>query len=169
MMDFDRLTDVLPEIGALSMGRRNAFLTGATVSKAPPGTAIVRVGDAGDAAFFVLAGKAVAGVPAESGNFRALSSMGAGDFFGEIAAITGSTRTANVVADEETELLQVPGPTLKSLLDVPAMDKLINSKLSERLTRTQNADLVRLAGLDQRDLTDLRRKRRRPRAPVGQR
>ena len=90
--------------------------------------------------------------------------MGAGDFFGEIAAITGSPRTANVIADEETELLQVPGTTLKSLLDVPALAKLINSKLSERLTRTQNADLVRLAGLDQRDLTDLRRKRRRHRS-----
>jgi CRP-like cAMP-binding protein len=167
MMDFDRLTDVLPEIGALAMNRRNAFLQGATVSKAPPGTAIVKVGDAGDAAFFVLGGRAVAGIPAESGNFRALSAMSAGDFFGEIAAITGSARTANVVADEETELLQVPGATLKSLLEVPAMDKLINSKLSERLTRTQNADLVRLAGLDQRDLTDLRRKRRRPRQPVS--
>ncbi len=167
MMDFDRLTDVLPEIGALAMTRRNAFLQGATVSKAPPGTAIVKVGDAGDSAFFVLGGKAVAGIPAESGNFRALSSMGAGDFFGEIAAITGSARTANVVADEETELLQVPATTLKSLLEVPAMDKLINSKLSERLTRTQNADLVRLAGLDQRDLTDLRRKRRKPRTPVS--
>jgi CRP-like cAMP-binding protein len=166
-MDFDRLTDVLPEIGALGMGKRNAFLQGATVSKAPPGTAIVKVGDAGNSAFFVLAGKAVAGIPAESGNFRALSAMGAGDFFGEIAAITGSARTANVVADEETELLQVPGTTLKSLLDVPAMENLINSKLSERLTRTQNADLVRLAGLDQRDLTDLRRKRRKPHAPVS--
>ena len=167
MMDFDRLTDVLPEIGALAMTRRNAFLQGATVSKAASGTAIVKVGDAGDSAFFVLGGKAVAGIPADGGNYRALSAMGAGDFFGEIAAITGSPRTANVVADEETELLQVPGTTLKSLLDVPAMDKLINTKLSERLTRTQNADLVRLAGLDQRDLTDLRRKRRKHREPVS--
>ena len=167
MMDFDRLTDVLPEIGALAMNRRNAFLQGATVSKADPGTAIVKVGDAGDSAFFVLGGKAVAGIPADGGNYRALSAMGAGDFFGEIAAITGSPRTANVVADEATELLQVPGTTLKSLMDLPAMESLINSKLSERLTRTQNADLVRLAGLDQRDLTDLRRKRRRHPAPVS--
>jgi len=167
MMDFDRLTDVLPELGALAMTRRSAFLQGATVSRAAPGTAIVKVGDAGDSAFFVLSGRAVAGIPTEGGNFNALSAMGTGDFFGEIAAITGSPRTANVVADEETELLQVPGATLKSLLDVPAMESLINSKLSERLTRTQNADLVRLAGLDQRDLTDLRRKRTRRRAPVS--
>jgi hypothetical protein len=42
------------------------------------------------------------------------------------------------------------------------MDHLIRSKLADRLTRTQNADLVRLAGLDQRDLADLRRRRREP-------
>ena len=159
MMDFDRLSDVLPEIGKLTMSRRNAFLQGATVSKAPPGTAIVKVGDAGNSAFFVLGGgKAVAGIPAESGNFRALSSMGAGDFFGEIAAITAAParRTSCRRGDRAAA---GPGTTLKSLLDVPAMESLINSKPSERLTRTQNADLVRLAGLDQRDMADLRRKR----------
>ena len=169
MMDLDRLIDVLPELGALTMQRRSAFLRGATIAKAPPGTAIVKVGDAGSAAFFVLGGKAVAGIPADQGRFRALSSMGAGDFFGEIAALTGSTRTANVVAEEDTELLQVPAETLKALMDVPAMSNLISSKLTERLTRTQNADLVRLAGLNQRDLKDLRRRRssRRTEAAEG--
>jgi MFS family permease len=159
MMDFDRLLDVLPEVGALSMPRRSAFLAGATVSKADSGTAIVKVGDAGDSAFFILGGHAVAGIPEQDGGLRALSAMGPGDFFGEIAALTGSRRTANVVADEPTELLQVPATTLKALADVPAMDDLINSKLTERLTRTAQADLPRLAGLDQRDLKDLRRRR----------
>jgi len=161
MMDFDRLIDVMPEVGALAMTRRSAFLEGATVAKAPSGTAIVKVGDPGDSAFFVLGGKAIAGIPQEGGQFRALSSMGAGDFFGEIAALTGSKRTANVIAEEETELLQVPGATLKSLMDLPAMNTLVNSKLAERQARTANADLVRLAGLDQTALKDLRRQRRR--------
>jgi CRP-like cAMP-binding protein len=86
--------------------------------------------------------------------------MGAGDFFGEIAAITGSPRTANVLADEPTELLEVSGAALRSLRELPEMERIINSKLTERLTRTANADLVRLAGLDQRDLRDLRRPRK---------
>lgn len=167
MMDLDRLLDVLPELGALSMTRRSAFLAGATISRAGPGTAIVKAGDASDSAFFVLGGRAVAGIPAEGGEFRALSAMGPGDFFGEIAAITGSPRTANVVADEATELLEVPGTTLKALLDVPAMNTLINSKLNERLGRTSTTDLVRLARPDQEDLRDLRR--RRPKGVAGQR
>ncbi|HEX4896909.1 MAG TPA: MFS transporter [Candidatus Limnocylindrales bacterium] len=159
MLDMDRLIDILPELGTLAMNRRLSFLSGATVSRADAGTAIVKVGEASDSAFFVLSGHVVAGIPAEEGEYRALSSMGQGDFFGEIAAITGSPRTANVVADEPTELLQVPAATLRSLMDVPAMSTLISSKLQERLTRTANADLIRLAGLDQRDLKDLRRRR----------
>ena len=164
MLDLDRLIDVLPELGSLAIPRRSAFLTGATVHRADAGTAIMRKGDPGDSAYFVLRGKAVAGIPEDDG-YRALSSMGPGDFFGEIAVLTGSPRTANIVAEDPMELVRVPGPTLKGLMDVPELEHLISSKLTERLTRTANADLVRLAGLDQRDLRDLRRRRSRREAP----
>lgn len=166
MLDFDRLTTVLPELGALAMQRRSAFLTGATVAKAEPGEAILKVGEPGDAAYFVLGGKAVAGIP-DAGAYRSLSTMGAGDFFGEIGALTGSPRTANVVADEETEVMEIPGATLKSLMDLPEMSALINSKLTERLGRTSTTDLPRLARPNQTDLKDLRR--RRPAGEVGAR
>ena len=162
MLDLDRLIDVLPELGALAMERRSAFLEGATVAKAPPGCAIVRAGEESNSAYFVLGGKAVAGIPDASGEIRSLSTMGAGDFFGEIAALTGSPRTANVVSEDFVEVLEIPAATLRELRGVPEMERLIASKLADRLTRTQNADLVRLAGLDQRDLTDLRRRRREP-------
>lgn len=164
-VDFERLLRLIPELSGLDVSRRADFLVGAMVRRAEPGTAIVKVGDAGDSAFFVLDGRAVAGVPDDSGGTRSLSAMGPGDFFGEIAAITGSIRTANVLADEPTEFVEVPATTLRSLMDVAAMNSLITSKLQERLTRTANADLIRLAGLDQRDLKDLRR-RRGPEAPA---
>jgi MFS family permease len=165
MMDFDRLLGVMPEIGALALGRRAGFLDNITVARAEPGEAIVKVGDPGDSAYFVLDGKVVAGIP-EEGGFRALSSMGPGDFFGEIAALTGSTRTANVVADERTDLLEVPKVSLQELLEVPELDTLIHSKLTERLGRTASTtDLVRLSRPDQSDLRDLRR--RRPKGTAG--
>ena len=164
MLDFDRLLGLMPEIGAVAMNSRATFLSGTTVAKAAPGEAIVKVGDPGDSAYFVLSGKAVAGIP-DQDSYRALSSMGPGDFFGEIAALTGSARTANVVADEPTELLEVPSTSLKLLMELPAMNSLINSKLTERLGRTSPADIGRLARPDQEALRDLRR--RRPKGTVG--
>jgi len=166
MLDFDRLLRVLPELGSLAMGRRAGFLTSVTVARAAPGEAIIKAGETGDAAYFVLGGRAVAGIP-EDGTFRSLSAMGPGDFFGEIGALTGSARTANVVAEQETDLLEVPSATLKSLLELPEMNALINSKMTERLGRTSNPDSVRLARPDQRDLLDLRR--RRPSGKAGAR
>jgi CRP-like cAMP-binding protein len=82
--------------------------------------------------------------------------MRAGDFFGEIAALTGSRRTANVVAAEHSDLLEVPAATLRGVMDVPSLSTLFLSTLTERLTRTQNADRPRLAGNDQEALRDLR-------------
>jgi potassium efflux system protein len=164
MLDFDRLLRVLPEVGALAMSRRAGFVQGVTVARAAPGEAVVKVGDPGDAAYFVLSGKAVAGIP-EEGGFRALSAMGPGDFFGEIAALTGVPRTANVIADEETDLLEVPKASLQELLELPELNTLINSKLNERLGRTSTTDLPRLARPDQGALRDLRR--RRPSGTAG--
>ena len=168
MMDFDRLLGVMPEIGALAMNRRAAFVSGVKVARAQPGEAILKVGDPGDAAYFVMGGKVVAGIP-ESDGYRALSSMGPGDFFGEIAAITGRPRTANIIADQETDLIEVPSAFLKQLLEVPELDSLIKGKLQERLDRTSTSatDLVRVARPNQSDLKDLRR--RRPKGLAGQR
>jgi MFS family permease len=158
MLDFDRLMTVMPEIGAIALNRRSAFLADLTVARAEPGEAIVKVGDAGDRAFFVLNGKAVAGIP-EEGGYRSLSSMGPGDFFGEIGALRGGVRTANVVADEATDLLEVPAASLRSMMELPELNTLINEKLIERLGRTSSTDFVRLNRPDQGDLKDLRRRR----------
>ena len=58
----------------------------------------------------MISGNAVAGVP-EGDDYRSLSSMGPGDFFGEIGALTGGNRTANVVATDDIEVLEVTSET----------------------------------------------------------
>jgi hypothetical protein len=60
------------------------------------------------------------------------------------------------VAAEASELVEVPAETLRSLMAIPQVSDLFLSKLTERLGRTTTADLPRLAGLDQRDLRELR-------------
>ena len=156
MLDFDKLAMRLPALALLEGQRRNDFVSSAKVREVDAGAAVVRQGDAGDAAYFILEGALVAGTPNEDGSYRSLSTMVDGDFFGEIAALTGSRRTANVVADKPTMLLEVPASTLRSVMDIPALSSLFLSTLTERLTRTQNADRPRLASNDQEALRDLR-------------
>jgi CRP-like cAMP-binding protein len=158
LADFDLLVGFLPTFAHLGEKERGSLIARARVIEAPEGTRIVTAGDAGDAAFFILNGRTVAGLATEEEGFRALSSMTAGDFFGEIAALTGSRRTANVVAEEPTTLMEVPADALRSLMAVPQISQLVFSKLTERLSRT-NADLPRFAGLDQSTLKDLRTRR----------
>jgi CRP-like cAMP-binding protein/sugar phosphate permease len=156
ILDFDKLAIRLPALALLEEKRRAGFVSKATVREVDTGTPIVRQGDASDAAYFILEGAVVAGTPNEDGSYRSLSTMGEGDFFGEIAALTGSRRTANAVAEQPTTLLEVPASTLRSVMDVPALSSLFLSTLTERLTRTQNADRPRLASNDQEALRDLR-------------
>lgn len=155
LADFDRLAGHLGVFARLSSEQRDAFVAAATVRDIEAGTRIVEHGDAASSAWFILDGATTAGIPDEGG-YRGLSTMRAGDFFGEIGALTGSTRTADVVADEETTLIEVPADALRATMVVPEIQRLILSTLSARLVRTESADLPRLAGVPQAELRDLR-------------
>ena len=147
--DFDRLVGRLTTFGRLDAAGREAFLREATVTEVPAGTRVVGHGETASSAYFILDGSATAGIPLPDGGHRGLSTMVAGDFFGEIAALTGSARTADVVADSDTTLLEVPADALRATMVVPEIQKLVLSTLTSRLVRTESADLPRLAGLDQ--------------------
>jgi CRP-like cAMP-binding protein len=140
----------------LSKAERDSLLSTSEILEAPAGTAILRRGEQSDAVFFILSGQAVAGIETEQGEYRSLSTMTTGDFFGEIAALTGVARTADVVADQPTKLLRVPANTLRGLMSNPHVSKLFLSKMTERLTRTSLTELPRFGGLDQQSLRELR-------------
>ena len=156
LADFDRLAGRLPALARLDAEQRRALVTAASVRDIPAGATIVGVGEVGDAAYFILHGRAAAGTPEADGSYRSLSTMEAGDFFGEIAALTGSLRTATVVAEEPTTVVEVPSAALRVLMTVPELGSLFLSKLTERLSRTNTADLPRFSGVDQASLKDLR-------------
>jgi CRP-like cAMP-binding protein/predicted MFS family arabinose efflux permease len=156
LADFDRLAGHLPALARITPEQRSGLIASAQVRELPAGATIVSEGEIGDAAYFVLDGRTVAGSPEPDGSYRSLSAMEEGDFFGEIAALTGSRRTANVVAEEPTTIVEVPAATLRALMSVPELGSLFLSKLTERLNRTNNADLPRFSGIDQASLKDLR-------------
>jgi CRP-like cAMP-binding protein len=153
--DFDRLAGRLGVFTRLSPDQRSAFVRAATVLDIAEGTRIIEHGDAATSAYFILDGSTTAGIPVEDG-YSGLSTMTAGDFFGEIGALTGSRRTADVVADVDSTLLEVPADALRATMEVPEISNVVLSTISNRLQRTEAADLPRLAGIDQDDLRDLR-------------
>jgi len=153
--DFDRLAGRLGVFTRLSPDQRSAFVRAATVLDIAEGTRIIEHGDAATSAYFILDGSTTAGIPVEDG-YSGLSTMTAGDFFGEIGALTGSRRTADVVADVDSTLLEVPADALRATMEVPEISHVVLSTISNRLQRTEAADLPRLAGIDQDDLRDLR-------------
>jgi small-conductance mechanosensitive channel/CRP-like cAMP-binding protein len=101
-----------------------------------PGETIIRAGDDGDSMFVV--GRGGVDVRVDSnGMSRTISRLGEGAFFGEMALFTGEPRTANVVAAEETEVLEIGHDAMRSLFQT-------NPDLVEALSRAINE---RRAGL----------------------
>jgi MFS family permease len=154
--DFDRLVGRLATFARLNDTQRAAFIAGASVTDVPEGARVIAQGDAATSAYFILDGQAAAGIPEPDGGYRGLSTMDAGDFFGEIGALTGSTRTADVVATLPSTLLEVPADSLRAAMEEPEVNKLLLSTLPERLLRRNQPDLPRLATMDQAALRDLR-------------
>jgi len=81
-----------------------------------PGETVIREGDPGSSMFVVHNGKVCVQL-SENGRPRTVATLQDGDFFGEMALFTGEPRAANVVALEETEVLEIGHQAMKRLFD----------------------------------------------------
>jgi CRP-like cAMP-binding protein len=107
-----------------------------------PGETVIRTGDEGSSMFVVHEGKVSVQV-AENGKPRTVAMLKEGDFFGEMALFTGEPRTANVVAMEETEVLEIGFKAMKHLFDTnPDLVESLSHTISERLAelKAKSAD-----------------------------
>jgi CRP-like cAMP-binding protein len=81
-----------------------------------PGELVIRAGDQGASMFVVHNGRVRVQVN-DNGRPRTVATLNEGDFFGEMALFTGEPRTANVVALEETEVLEIGHAAMKRIFD----------------------------------------------------
>jgi small-conductance mechanosensitive channel len=81
-----------------------------------PGETVIRAGDPGSSMFVVHNGRVSVQI-SENGRPRSVATLNEGDFFGEMALFTGEPRTANVVALEETEVLEIGHEAMKRVFD----------------------------------------------------
>lgn len=155
--DVDLLVGLVPSLSGLTAREQASLSRSARVIDVPAGTTILRRGDAGDAAYFILSGRAVAGITSPDGEYQSLDSMTVGDLFGEIAALTGAARKADVVASDPATLLQIPSESLRALMSKPALSAMVLAKMTHRLQNLSLlTELPRFAGYDQQVLRDLR-------------
>jgi small-conductance mechanosensitive channel/CRP-like cAMP-binding protein len=112
----ERLSAV--DIFAPLSSEETARLAGASVSHVfAPGETVIRAGDEGSSMFVVHGGRVSVQVTDNGGKPRTVAVLKDGDFFGEMALFTGEPRAANVVALEETEVLEIGHQAMKHLFD----------------------------------------------------
>ncbi len=155
MANFDTLALHMPSFNSLSQAERQSLLSKVHFTEAEAGTAIVRRGDTSNEAYFILEGRAVAG-RTEGDDYRPLETLNAGDFFGEIAAITGMPRTANVVVDEPVKLLRVSAAGLQEMMQKTELNRLFLSTMTERMARMNMIDMPKYTGVDEKTARELR-------------
>ena len=97
-----------------------------------PSETLIRAGDEGSSMFVVHNGRVAVQVADKSGP-RTVAVLSEGNFFGEMALFTGELRTANVVALEETEVLEIGHAAMKHIFETnPSLAESISWTIAER-------------------------------------
>ncbi|HEX5888132.1 MAG TPA: mechanosensitive ion channel family protein [Pyrinomonadaceae bacterium] len=97
-----------------------------------PGEMVIRAGDPGSSMFVVHNGRVRVQVN-DNGRPRTVATLNEGDFFGEMALFTGEPRTANVIALEETEVLEIGHSAMKQVFETnPDLVESLSFIIAER-------------------------------------
>jgi MFS family permease len=151
--EVERFIGHLPELRGMSPKERAQLASDTLVAEAQGGKMVTYRGETSDAAYFILKGSVGVGV-IRGDEYLILNYLQEGDFFGEVAALTGMTRTANIITEEDSQFLILPSKVMRSLVKkYPGLNVMLHTLIGERLSQTE---LPRGTGFDQQLLRDLR-------------
>jgi CRP-like cAMP-binding protein len=108
----------LPRVPLFSDLGPEAFVAltgGVELRRFAPGEAALREGEPGTSFFVVASGRFAVSRRDEAGQPVVLAHLGEGDFFGEMALLSGAPRAATVAAEEPSEALEIPAAVLQAL------------------------------------------------------
>jgi len=126
-------TVFLPRLGEAD---RAAVASRWAVQKYRRGEVILAHDDSGRDVFFVLEGRVRATIFSENGRAVAYRDIGAGDIFGELAAIDGKGRSTNVVALESVRAARLSEAAFRDLVDAcPGFTWALLEHLSAQMRR----------------------------------
>jgi len=151
--EVERFISHLPELTGMSPKERAQLASDTLVAESPAGKVITYRGEQSDNAYFILKGSVGAG-HVKDDEYVILNYLHEGEFFGEVAALTGMARTANIITEEQSEFLILPSKVMRRLTQkYPGLNVMLHTLIGERLSLTE---LPRGTGFDQNLLRDLR-------------
>jgi CPA2 family monovalent cation:H+ antiporter-2 len=123
----EELVEHIPMFATLTPEQREVVLMHLLPHTAQPGERVIRRGDRADAAYFISSGEVEVSVADRR------ISLVAGDFFGEMALITGEPRTADVTALDYCEFLKLTTSDFAEILRrYPGLREQIVQRAEER-------------------------------------
>ena len=112
----------------------------------PPGSVVIKEGDAGDAVYFIVKGHVEVIKQFEDGSERFLHTSGPGEPFGEMALLQEGGRTASVRASDSLTVLEIGRePFLNVLGRSPSLSVRILVRLTGRLRDSDQQSIADLS------------------------
>ena len=117
-----------------------AVMSGLQLVAFGPGELVVAEGEPGDSLFLVTTGSVKAWIRNREGRYVLVRRLGEGDFFGEISVLTGSPRTATIVAASACELLELDRATLDGITAAhPRVREVLQRFYEQRIATSADA------------------------------
>lgn len=130
--DWAKLLATFPLFEGVSRRRLRKLVRNAAFAEFAAGDTVVFKGDESDFLYVILGGKATAVRNAQG------RELGIGDYFGELALITGAPRSARVVATRELFVMKLPARAVRQLArEHPEITLAMLRNLSTQLLRLE--------------------------------
>jgi hypothetical protein len=144
LIDLEPLEPSLRPVPALfpdfSPDELAAVMGGLRLTAFATGDLVIAEGEPGDSLFLVTAGSVKAWIRNREGRYVLARRLGEGDFFGEISVLTGSPRTATVVAASPCELLELDRTTLDGITAAhPRVREVLQRFYEQRIATSADA------------------------------
>jgi cAMP-dependent protein kinase regulator len=111
------------------------------------GDTVVREGDPGDSLYLIAEGHVTVLTSDPGGRDVPLARLGPGDFFGEVAVLTGRPRTATIVVSDPVTVIEIQRELLDSIFQRhPEVEIVLRRFYEKRAQATVETMLARLRG-----------------------
>ncbi len=138
-----RVLAITPMFEGVPADMRMALLDKFTLRVFEDGDVIIREGDAGDTLYLIRSGTVVVKLPGSDDEQHLLVTLGEGEFFGEVALLTGRPRTTTIHAKGQVELMELSRADFEAISgEYPSVNEILQTYLRKRAKET--IDTLRL-------------------------